>query len=87
MVQEIAPYICAINNNETQNNMTQTIATTTLRNKTVVLSTTDKHGYTGAATYTNDTQAIKKFMALKSQNINCSVYQPWGSRVRFIQIF
>jgi hypothetical protein len=67
--------------------MTQTITTTTLRNKTVVLARTDKHGFFGAATYANDTQAVKKVMDLKSQNINCSVYQPWGSRVRFIKIF
>jgi hypothetical protein len=62
------------------------VTTTTLRNKTVVLAKTDKHGFFGAVSYMNDKQAVKKAMDLRAQGIDCSVYQAWGSSVRFIKI-
>jgi len=34
----------------------------------------------------NDKQAVKKATALKAAGVECSVYQAWGSNVRYIKI-
>lgn len=65
--------------------MKNEILTTQLRNKTVVLAKVDQFGV-NAVTYVNDKQANKKEMELKQQGIDCTVYIPYGSRIRFIQI-
>lgn len=57
-----------------------------LRNKVTVLAKEDQFGI-NPYTYTNDTQASKKQIQLQSQGVQCSVYSPWGSRVKYIQIF
>lgn len=62
------------------------ILTTTLNDKkTTVLAKKTKYGI-HAVTYANDTMAHKKAMELRSNGIECYVYQPFGnSFVRFIK--
>jgi hypothetical protein len=78
-------YICAINQTLKHKAMTHTIETTALRNKTIVLAKTCQFGL-NAVSYMNDKQASKKAMDLKAAGIECSVYQAWGSNVRYIKI-
>jgi hypothetical protein len=62
------------------------IETTKLNNGKVVLAKKDRHGYFGAVTYTNDTQAQAKAGMLTQEGVKASVYVgPW-SRIRYIAI-
>jgi hypothetical protein len=63
-----------------------TVETTKLNNGRVVLARTDRHGYFGAVTYTNDAQAQRKVENLAALGVLATVYVgPW-SRIRFIAI-
>ena len=61
------------------------MTTTTLRNGTKVLAKVTKFGV-NAYTYSNDKQASKKQIELSILGIDCNVYIPFGSPVRFIKI-
>ena len=78
-------YTFAYQITKTHTVMTHTIETTTLRNKTIVLAKTCQFGL-HAVSYMNDKQATKKAMDLRAKGIDCSVYQAWGSNVRYIKI-
>jgi hypothetical protein len=62
------------------------VETTTLNNGKVVLAKTDRHGYCGAVTYTNDTQASLKAASLRAQGIQAAIYIGPMSRIRYIAI-
>ena len=63
-----------------------TTQTTKLNNGRVVLARTDRHGYFGAVTYTNDTQARRQVASLIAEGVKATVYVgPW-SRIRYIAL-
>lgn len=64
---------------------TQEILTTNLRNGVKVLAKNTQFGI-NAYTYSNDKQAGLKQIQLSNLGIECSVYIPCGSSVRFIKL-
>jgi hypothetical protein len=62
------------------------MTTTTLKNGTSVLAVNDKKYGVRAKQFVNDTQANVQQMILFAQGIECSVYVPFMSTVRYIKI-
>lgn len=62
------------------------LTTTTLNNGTKVLAVNDKKYGIRAKQFTNNTQANVQEVLLMAQGFNCSVYSPFGSRVKYIKI-
>lgn len=61
------------------------ITTTKLRNGVTVLAKETKFGI-NAFSYSNDKQANNKKNELLKMGIQCNIYIPFGSPVRFIKI-
>lgn len=62
------------------------INTIKLRNGITVYAEINKKFGLCAKTYSNYTQAVQKELTLTAMGVNCSIYSPVGSCVKYIKI-